>query len=211
MTTAMFVRLAAPAVALLLALPVPGAHAQSGPSADQIINQLRPKAGDLGGPTRGIRMLPQSGAPAADTGAAAPAPHAAAPSTHVAAARPTATDATAAPSVNLTVQFANGSAELTPQAMSALDNLGRALSSAALSSYRFRIEGHTDTVGSPEMNRSLSERRAAAVAEYLTRKYGVQSARLEPVGMGEDHLLVPTPAQTPEPRNRRVQVVNIGA
>ena len=29
--------------------------------------------------------------------------------------------------------------------------------------------------------------------------------------MGEDGLLVPTPDQTPEPRNRRVQVVNIGS
>ena len=29
--------------------------------------------------------------------------------------------------------------------------------------------------------------------------------------MGEDGLLVTTPPQTPEPRNRRVQVVNLGA
>ena len=29
--------------------------------------------------------------------------------------------------------------------------------------------------------------------------------------MGEDRLLVPTPDQTPEPRNRRVLVVNIGS
>jgi len=29
--------------------------------------------------------------------------------------------------------------------------------------------------------------------------------------MGEDGLLVPTPPQTPEPRNRRVQVINLGA
>jgi hypothetical protein len=28
--------------------------------------------------------------------------------------------------------------------------------------------------------------------------------------MGKDHLLVATPDQTAEPRNRRVQVVNIG-
>ena len=28
--------------------------------------------------------------------------------------------------------------------------------------------------------------------------------------MGEDGLLVPTPPQTPEPRNRRVQVINLG-
>jgi outer membrane protein OmpA-like peptidoglycan-associated protein len=117
----------------------------------------------------------------------------------------------AAPSVNLTVNFASGSAELTPQAMSTLNELGRALSSSELSGYRFRIEGHTDTVGSPEYNRALSEQRAQAVVSYLTSKFGVQPARLQAVGMGEKGLLVPTPPQTANPSNRRVQVINLGA
>ena len=117
----------------------------------------------------------------------------------------------AAPSVNLTVQFANGSAELTPAAIKTLDELGRALSSPALSGYRFRIEGHTDTVGSPAYNMSLSQQRAASVASYLEQKFGVGAARLEAVGRGQEGLLVPTPDQTPEPRNRRVQVINLGA
>jgi len=115
------------------------------------------------------------------------------------------------PSVNLTVNFPTGSADLTPEAMATLDQLGAALSSSALASYRFRIEGHTDTVGSKEYNRSLSERRAEAVVNYIVTKYGVQSSRLQAVGMGEQGLLVSTPDQTPEPRNRRVQVVNLGA
>jgi outer membrane protein OmpA-like peptidoglycan-associated protein len=34
---------------------------------------------------------------------------------------------------------------------------------------------------------------------------------VQAVGMGEEGLLVSTPAQTPEPRNRRVQVINLGA
>jgi outer membrane protein OmpA-like peptidoglycan-associated protein len=58
---------------------------------------------------------------------------------------------------------------------------------------------------------SLSERRAAAVSAYLEQKYGVKSDRLETVGLGASHLLVQTPDQTPEPRNRRVTVVNLGA
>jgi outer membrane protein OmpA-like peptidoglycan-associated protein len=109
------------------------------------------------------------------------------------------------------VPFDNGSAELTPQAIAALDELGKALSSSALASYKFRIEGHTDTVGSKEYNLSLSDRRAAAVSAYLEQKFGVNQSRLETVGVGEAHLLVPTPDQTPEPRNRRVTVVNLGA
>jgi outer membrane protein OmpA-like peptidoglycan-associated protein len=56
----------------------------------------------------------------------------------------------------------------------------------------------------------LSDRRAITVAEYLAGRFHVDRARLQPVGMGQDGLMVPTPDQVPEPRNRRVLVVNIG-
>jgi OmpA-OmpF porin, OOP family len=113
-------------------------------------------------------------------------------------------------SASVYVQFSTGSAELTPQAMAAVDELGKALSSSTLSSYRFRIEGHTDTVGSKDFNRALSTRRAAAVVAYIEQKFGIDGSRLTSVGLGSDHLLVPTADQTPEARNRRVEVVNLG-
>jgi outer membrane protein OmpA-like peptidoglycan-associated protein len=115
------------------------------------------------------------------------------------------------PAVSLTVEFKTGSAELTPHATHVLDELGRALTSSELATYRFRVEGHTDTVGTPETNKTLSEKRAEAVAAYLETKFGVPAARLEAVGVGDAQPLVPTPPQTPEARNRRVQVVNLGA
>ncbi len=113
----------------------------------------------------------------------------------------------AAPSVSLDVEFASGSAELTPRARATLDRLGRALTSAELAQYHFRIEGHTDTVGAPDLNRALSQRRADAVASYLEARFGVATARLQAIGLGEEGLAVPTPAQTPNARNRRVKIV----
>ena len=205
----------------LLALLVPAwtmaGHAQSNPSADSIINSLRPGAGMTGG-TRGIRPVAPSSEPAPAAPAYAPppsqprtaaVPHAAVPK----AASPVASAPTpgGAPSVNLTVQFATNSAELTPAAVRTLSELGRALSSDALRSYHFRIEGHTDTVGSPDVNKSLSGRRAEAVVSFLVSKFNIDPSRLEAVGMGEDGLLIQTQANTPEPRNRRVQVINLGA
>lgn len=185
------------------------AFAQGNPSADQIINSLKPSGNLVAGGTRGIRLAAPPG------GAAAPAPvvHAATSQPRIASARPEPTQApaTGGPSVNLTVDFPNGSADLTPQAMATLDQLGKALGSTELANYHFRIEGHTDTVGSPAYNKALSERRAEAVVSYLTSKFGVQPARLQAVGMGDEGLLIQTPPQTPEPRNRRVQVVNLGA
>ena len=202
------------------ALASPAAHAQGNPSADQIINSLRPGAGMTGG-TRGIRPVgPAPAMPAAITQApAAPmaregAPqHAATGVAHASTAHPGAavTQSGGAPSVNLTVEFASNSAVLTPAAVRTLSELGRALSSSTLAAYRFRIEGHTDTVGSPDANKALSERRAQTVAGFLSDRFHIDGSRLEPAGMGEDGLLVQTPPQTPDPRNRRVQIVNLGA
>ena len=164
--------------------------AQSGPSTEQIIKSLTPS--DQPSPMgRGIRLAP----PAASHGqspAAAQSP-------------------TPAPAISLTVQFASGSAQLMPQAVQILDSLGRALSNQTLVGYRFRIEGHTDTVGSSEYNNALSDLRAAAVVDYLANNFRVDRNRVEAIGMGKDGLLIPTPDQTSEPRNRRVQVVNLGS
>ena len=109
------------------------------------------------------------------------------------------------------MDFATGSADLTPRARATLDQLGKALSSAQLGQYRFRIEGHTDTVGSAATNLTLSQQRAQAVAAYLEQTYGIRSSRLDAVGKGEQGLLVPTPPQTPNAANRRVEVINLGS
>jgi outer membrane protein OmpA-like peptidoglycan-associated protein len=172
--------------------------AAADPSVDDILSALKPKAASLNGTTRGIRAVtPSAGEPAP----AAPVRRASA------IARPATEDAPGeGPSLDLNVVFSSGSAELTPAATSVLGKLGKALASPSLASYRFRIEGHTDTVGTPEQNKALSQARAEKVATFLESQYGVAADRLEPVGLGEDGLLVPTA----EPRNRRVHVVNLG-
>ena len=200
------------AAVLLLAQPAAAQSAagqplgtQNRPSADQIINALKP-TGAIQAGTRGIRPLapgplaPGAAAPATEASSTAGPARSAATTTYV---KP--------PSLDLTVQFEFGSAELTTDAARTLDELGRALTSATLAVYRFRIEGHTDTVGTPDFNKNLSDQRAAVVARYLEGKFGVSSGRLDTVGLGDTALLVATPPQTPELRNRRVHVVNLGA
>ena len=195
-----------------LALAALPARAQTSPSASQIIDSLKPHGDLTAGGTRGIRLVaptPSPAQPVAASQAPARMPAARAPMAQPAAV---ASGAPAgAPSVNLTVDFATGSATLTPQARQTLDQLGKALSSQDLGKYRFRIEGHTDTVGSPAANLTLSQQRAKAVATYLEHTYAIAPARLQAIGMGEQGLLVPTPPQTPNAANRRVEVVNLGA
>ncbi len=195
------------AIVLALALPLACgmAHAAD-PSVDDILSALKPKANNLNGTTRGIRaMAPEAEAPTAAT-----------PHTHrVAMIRPSqetapVAESTEGPSLDLTIVFRSGSTDLTPAATGTLTKLGKALSSPSLAAYRFRIEGHTDTVGTKDENQTLSQARAEKVAAYLEHDFGVAADRLQPVGMGEDGLLVETPDQTAEPRNRRVHVVNLG-
>lgn len=67
------------------------------------------------------------------------------------------------------------------------------------------VIGHTDTVGNSESNEKLALQRAQSVAEII-RKAGLQVHDLTITSHGERNLLVATPDNTPEPRNRRVEV-----
>ena len=187
------------------ALTSPGYAQTANPNSDAIVKALTPTGPGVAGPSRGIRM--------ANPPPAAAAPSANAPSANASSANAASGTAPSgnAPSVNLSVQFEKGSAGLTAGAMQTLNELGKALNQPSLAAYRFRIEGHTDTVGSAEYNKELSDRRAAAVVDYLAATFKVDRNRLEAVGMGEQGLVVPTPDQTSEPRNRRVAVINIGS
>jgi OOP family OmpA-OmpF porin len=193
----------------LLAISGTGGIALAQQSADSIINSLKPSGNLVTGSTRGIKLGGSAAPQAAPPSTARPVSSSAAPSRPRAPVE--ASTSTAGPSVNLTVNFPTGSADLTPAARASLDALGKALSSSDLASFRFRIEGHTDNVGSREENQALSQRRADAVVSWLTSQYKVAPARLQAVGMGQEQPLVQTPPHTPEARNRRVQVINLGA
>jgi outer membrane protein OmpA-like peptidoglycan-associated protein len=71
------------------------------------------------------------------------------------------------------------------------------------------VTGHTDTMGTDDHNDQLSRERAEAIKLTLLpilKEYGVAADSVIAVGRGKRELLVQTPDQTPEPRNRRVEV-----
>lgn len=67
------------------------------------------------------------------------------------------------------------------------------------------IVGHTDTVYTTEYNDMLALARARHVADLLTEK-GLKANSVSIQSHGQRNLLVPTPDNTYEPRNRRVEV-----
>ena len=170
--------LSAIAILAVVSLVPVSTWAQGNPSTDQIVKSLTPTPA-MGATRRGIRTAP--GGPAAGSSATGGSTAAAAQT------RPAAAEA---PAVSMNVQFATGSAELTQQAIQTLTSLGQALTNPSLANYRFRIEGHTDTVGSPAYNQQLSQRRAEAVVDYLATNFHIDRSRVQAIGMGEDGLMI---------------------
>jgi outer membrane protein OmpA-like peptidoglycan-associated protein len=110
-------------------------------------------------------------------------------------------------SINLYVNFAYNSADLTSDARITLDRLGQALRDQRLQGFSFMIAGHTDAKGSAEYNQKLSERRASSVRQYLIAQYGIDAAHLTAKGFGKQQLL--DPGHPEDGVNRRVQVVDV--
>ena len=105
------------------------------------------------------------------------------------------------------ILFGVNSANIRPESTPTLEEIG-----AMLESYpdlRIAIEGHTDSQGDDAYNQELSERRAAAVRQYLIEAYGIAANRLEAAGYGESRPVADN--ETPEGRqqNRRVELVKI--
>ena len=101
------------------------------------------------------------------------------------------------------VYFVSGTDELTQESKAKLDQV--------LAEIRARpapdvlLIGHTDTVGSMESNDVLSRQRAEKVREILVRA-GIKPDRIETTGRGKRDLLVPTPDNVEELRNRGVEI-----
>ena len=71
---------------------------------------------------------------------------------------------------------------------------------------RIRIEGHTDSSGSNQLNLKLSQLRAAAVKELLVTN-GIQTSMIEAVGMGEDFPIAENTSSAGKAKNRRVEII----
>lgn len=99
--------------------------------------------------------------------------------------------------------FDAGNAQMTPASQALLADIladvkGRAAPDMS-------IIGHTDTVGSAAQNAALSLRRAEQVGQMLQEAISA-AQHVDITSHGETNLLVPTPDETAEPRNRRVEV-----
>jgi len=102
--------------------------------------------------------------------------------------------------------FAFNSAELKPAAFPQLDKILEEMKRYPMS--RWRIEGHTDNVGSTEGNIQMSQMRAESVLNYFVSR-GIPKGRFTVVGLGSIEPI--SDNKTPEGRakNRRVEIIRV--
>jgi len=105
------------------------------------------------------------------------------------------------------VEFAVGAAKLSDSARESLARFAGIV--GVYPSLRIRVEGHTDSTGSLEMNQKLSYERALAVRDYLATQ-GVTGANLEVAGRGPEVPVASNDTREGRARNRRVEIILSG-
>jgi outer membrane protein OmpA-like peptidoglycan-associated protein len=101
------------------------------------------------------------------------------------------------------VTFRTDSADLNAQFYKVLD--GVALVAKKYDKTIIEVAGHTDSTGTAEYNRQLSQRRASSVAGYLVSR-GVMQARIMTAAGGEDHPIASNATDQGRAANRRVEI-----
>jgi OOP family OmpA-OmpF porin len=108
--------------------------------------------------------------------------------------------------LTIAVHFKNGSARLSPQAKAEIDEVANKVSEN-LNGWLVAVEGYADSTGRTARNRSLSERRAKAVTDYLVTKHGLPPYRVvQPFGFGSSDPVAANNTREGRSLNRRAEI-----
>jgi outer membrane protein OmpA-like peptidoglycan-associated protein len=106
----------------------------------------------------------------------------------------------------IAVHFKNGSARLSPAAKAEIDAVADIVSEN-LNGWIVAVEGYADSTGRTAGNRSLSERRAKAVTDYLVTKHGLPPYRVvQPFGFGSSDPVAANNTRQGRSLNRRAAI-----
>jgi outer membrane protein OmpA-like peptidoglycan-associated protein len=105
--------------------------------------------------------------------------------------------------VNLHLKFQRSRAILLDSAKLKLDKLADYMQRHP--TFKISLEGHTDNVGNPHINKVLSQRRADAAKFYLVGK-GIADSRIQTVGYGKERPIASNEHESTRKLNRRVEM-----
>ena len=103
------------------------------------------------------------------------------------------------------IYFDYDKSTVKPESESALKEVAELLNNRP--ELELYVVGHTDMKGSLEYNITLSEQRATAVVESLTREYSIKASRLTPKGIGPLVPVMSNKGDKGRAQNRRVELV----
>jgi len=104
------------------------------------------------------------------------------------------------------VNFQTGSAKVRKSDYVKLNNLANTLQKDGASEYFFKIDGHTDSIGSDTTNNALSIKRANSVVDYLVNKHSIDRVRLDANGYGSKYPIASNDTDNGRYKNRRVEI-----
>jgi len=104
---------------------------------------------------------------------------------------------------HFTLYFLFESDELTDESRALLPEIQNTVKERSIP--EVVVVGHTDTMGIPQANYELGLKRATTVRDLLVAA-GFDGATIDVTSHGEGDLMIRTPDETPEPRNRRVEI-----
>ncbi|WP_162933017.1 OmpA family protein [Roseovarius sp. EL26] len=103
------------------------------------------------------------------------------------------------------IRFPFNSSNLTPEYRGHLSRLAKVASAPKMAQACIKLVGHTDSVGGPIFNKTLSSKRARMVAAFLAAEGGIPMERIITEARGEKQPLPKLPG--PHPLNRRVEIM----
>ena len=101
------------------------------------------------------------------------------------------------------VFFENNISTLKVESYKSLDKLYAIL--VKLNKKKIKIIGHTDNVGNPQNNKTLSQQRASVVLNYLVKK-GYPKEKLTAIGAGSSLPFTTNDSEDGRKKNRRVEI-----
>lgn len=106
--------------------------------------------------------------------------------------------------IALYINFETGKSNIKPESEGIVDQIVELLSQN--SDLKVSIEGHTDNVGAPASNQTLSENRANSVVAAIVAK-GIDKLRLSAKGWGQTKPIADNSTDDGKAQNRRVEIV----
>jgi OOP family OmpA-OmpF porin len=106
--------------------------------------------------------------------------------------------------IALYINFDTGKAIIKPESQPIIEQIVTMMTNTP--DLKLSVEGHTDNVGDPKKNQTLSEERARAVVTAIVHQ-GVDAPRVTAVGFGQNKPITDNTSEESRAKNRRVELV----